>query len=298
MRLVALLISLSSAVAGVALARINDPTWNRTQYVCAWLCVAVALFVQLGSNLADDLADGMNGFDRGRGFNQGAPRTGSGIRLVASGANPRIVLAGTLIAWLIAAGSGLAVCVLTGRWWLLALGVVSFAAGWMYECPPLRFGYHGWGEVVVFLFFGPVCVWGCTYALTGTVIGNNWHDYVLAGVCAGSMGLISCVPLLVNNIRDRVSDLSHHKMTLSTRIGDRASRVLALMCAIGAGVCALAGAVVCRSGIGIALGCVLCACGAVQTIAHAHKPEQYRSAFILSCLSCAVAALVWVVCAW
>lgn len=268
--------------------------WDQTQWMSAILCIITAVFVQLGSNLADDLADGMNGFDEGRGFGQGAPRTGSGIRLVASGANPRVVLALTLVSWLIAGSCGLAVCAITGRWALLAIGALSFAAGWMYECPPLRFGYHGWGEVVVFLFFGPVCVWGCQYAITGTVIGTGRSVGACAVLDAISLGLISCVPLLVNNIRDRSSDLANHKMTLSTRIGDTASRVVALSCAIVSDLCVLAGSVIRASTVGLVISFILLVCGAIQPIGRAHRPAQYRSAFILSCLSCALTALGWV----
>jgi 1,4-dihydroxy-2-naphthoate octaprenyltransferase len=294
MRLLALLISLSSAVAGCALAHLTDPTWDRTQHIAAVLCVVTAVFVQLGSNLADDLADGMNGFDEGRGFGQGAPRTGSGIRLVASGVNPRVVLSLALVSWLIAAICGITVCAITSRWALLIVGALSFAAGWMYECPPLRFGYHGWGEVVVFLFFGPVCVWGCQYAITGIVIGEAREVRACAILSAVSLGLISCVPLLVNNIRDRSSDLVNHKMTLSTRIGDTASRVVALSCAIVSDLCVLAGSVIRASTVGLVISFILLVCGAIQPIGRAHRPAQYRSAFILSCLSCALTALGWV----
>ena len=174
------------------------------------LCLAVALFLQIGVNFANDYSDGIRGTD--------AHRVGA-ARLTGSGkARPRTVLfvAGAFFALAITAG--LAAVILSGRYVLLAVGAAALAAAWFYTGGKRPYGYAGFGELAVVIFFGVVPAAGTTYLQVGVVNLESW----LSGLAAGS---IAAAAILVNNLRDIEQDRRAGKRTLSVRVGSRASRV-------------------------------------------------------------------------
>ncbi|MDJ0348890.1 1,4-dihydroxy-2-naphthoate polyprenyltransferase [Cryobacterium sp. PH29-G1] len=179
--------------------------------VRALLALAVALFLQIGVNYANDYSDGVRGTDA---FRVGPARlTGGGV------ANPRTVLRVALVFFGLAAVAGLTLVVLTQYWWLLLVGVVALAAAWFYTGGKKPYGYLGLGEVFVFVFFGLVATAGTTYVQ----VGKFTTESLLGGV---AMGLIACAVLMVNNLRDIVPDKAAGKRTLAVRIGSTASRVV------------------------------------------------------------------------
>lgn len=177
----------------------------------ALLCLAVALFLQIGVNYANDYSDGVRGTD--------AYRVGPS-RLTGSGAaGPRTVLGVALVFFALAGAAGLAIVVLTGYHWLIAVGVACMIAGWFYTGGRRPYGYYGLGEVFVFVFFGLVATAGTTFVQAGTVTLDSW----LAGVAAG---LFACAVLVSNNLRDLEQDRAAGKRTLTVLIGDLPSRIL------------------------------------------------------------------------
>ena len=186
----------------------NDEGWH---WVRALLCLAVALALQIGVNYANDYSDGIRGTDKNR---VGPSRlTGSGA------ASPRAVLAVALVFFGLAALAGIALVVLTQFWWLLAVGAVCIVAAWFYTGGKRPYGYMALGEVFVFVFFGLVATAGTMFVQVGTVSLENW-------LAAVAIGLISVAVLVINNTRDIVQDELAGKKTLSSIIGDRASRIL------------------------------------------------------------------------
>lgn len=177
----------------------------------ALLCLAVAIFMQIGVNFANDYSDGVRGTD--------ALRVGPS-RLTGSGAaKPRAVLTVALVFFALAAGAGVAIVVLTGIWWLLAVGAVAIVAAWFYTGGKHPYGYAGLGGLMAFIFFGPVATIGTTYVQIEQVPLES----ILAGIMAG---LFAGAVMLVNNIRDREQDARVGKKTVAVRIGDRPSRIL------------------------------------------------------------------------
>ncbi len=177
----------------------------------ALLCLAVAIFMQIGVNFANDYSDGVRGTD--------ALRVGPS-RLTGSGAaKPRAVLTVALVFFALAAGAGVAIVVLTGIWWLLAVGAVAIVAAWFYTGGKHPYGYAGLGGLMAFIFFGPVATIGTTYVQIEQVP----LEAILAGIMAG---LFAGAVMLVNNIRDREQDARVGKKTVAVRIGDRPSRIL------------------------------------------------------------------------
>ncbi|MGL4340058.1 MAG: 1,4-dihydroxy-2-naphthoate polyprenyltransferase [Rhodoglobus sp.] len=200
-------VALGAATAFVVRPDDAGPGWH---WVRGLLCLAVALGLQIGVNFANDYSDGIRGTDQHRV----GPR-----RLTASGAaKPRTVLAVALVFFALAALAGLVIVFRTQQWWFLGVGAVALAAAFFYTGGKRPYGYAGFGELAVFLFFGLVATAGTTFALVGTVTLESW----LAGV---AIGLIACAVLMVNNIRDIEQDRLAGKRTLAVLIGPVASRI-------------------------------------------------------------------------
>lgn len=177
----------------------------------ALACLALALCMQIGVNFANDYSDGVRGTD--------ARRVGPG-RLVGAGKADARTVRGVAIAFLaLGAVAGILVVLLSGRWWLLAVGAACIAAAWLYTGGKRPYGYYALGELVSFLFFGPVAVIGTTYAH----IGRITEDAIALGV---AMGCCSAALMLVNNLRDIDTDREAGKRTVPTLIGRTASKWL------------------------------------------------------------------------
>ena len=176
--------------------------------------LAVALLLQIGVNYANDYSDGVRGTDDNR--------VGPG-RITASGmARPEAVKRAALISFGLAALIGLGLVIITGHWWLIAVGALAIVAAWYYTGGTRPYGYFGLGELVVFVFFGLVATIGTNYLMT------NQLD-PLAVVLGAASGCYASAVLLVNNIRDRETDQVAGKRTLAVVLGDKSSRVLFLL---------------------------------------------------------------------
>jgi 1,4-dihydroxy-2-naphthoate polyprenyltransferase len=181
--------------------------------VVAWRAIAagvVALSLQIATNYANDYSDGVRGTDEGR--------VGP-VRLVASGlASPAAVKRAAFLAFGVAGLAGLALAAAVG-WPLLVVGAAAMAAGWFYTGGPKPYGYYGFGELFVFVFFGLIATAGSTYVQLSRLTGLS----VLAAV---PVGFLACALLVVNNLRDIPTDRVAGKRTLAVRMGDRRTRVL------------------------------------------------------------------------
>jgi 1,4-dihydroxy-2-naphthoate polyprenyltransferase len=189
--------------------------------VIAWRAAAalvVALAIQVGTNYANDYADGVRGTDDAR--------VGP-LRLVASGlATPVAVRRAAVAAFGVAAVAGLALAVAVGPQ-LLVVGALSIAAGWFYTGGPTPYGYIGLGEVFVFVFFGVVATVGSAYVQTV-------HLHRLEFAAAVPVGLLAVALLVVNNLRDIPGDTAAGKRTLAVRLGDPRTRQLYAACVVAA----------------------------------------------------------------
>jgi 1,4-dihydroxy-2-naphthoate polyprenyltransferase len=197
--------SIVPVLVGAAAARPAPTLWGRLV-----LCGVVAVALQIGTNYANDYADGVRGTDE--------QRVGP-LRLVASGlATPSAVRSAALVAFAVAGVAGLALAAVTS-WWLLAVGLAALLAGWGYTGGPRPYGYLGLGELFVFVFFGLVATAGTTYCLTGEVTA-------LSIVAGASMGFLACALLNANNLRDLDGDTQSGKRTIAVRLGRRRAGVV------------------------------------------------------------------------
>jgi len=204
-----------------------------------WRAVAalvVALSIQIGTNYANDYADGVRGTDE--------QRVGP-LRLVASGlASPAAVRKAALIAFAVGAVAGVLLAAAT-TWWLILVGAACFVAGWGYTGGPRPYGYLGLGEVFVFVFFGLVATCGSAYV-------QYEHLALLPFVAALPVGLLATALLEANNLRDIDGDRVAAKLTLAVRLG-RARAGWLYMGSVAAAFAGVVGTAVLRPGALLAL---------------------------------------------
>ena len=192
---------------------------RQLSWLNAVLALIVALGIQIGTNYVNDYADGVRGTDE--------HRVGP-VRLVAGKlASVREVKIAALIAFGIAALAGLGLAARV-TWWLIPIGLVCGIAGWGYTGGPRPYGYLGFGELFVFVFFGLVATGGSAYvqhapfvtSLAGHlfVYQYDWWFVFWVGV---PVGLLAAALLQANNLRDIATDTESGKKTLAVRLGRR-----------------------------------------------------------------------------
>lgn len=185
---------------------------NRFDPLLAGLALAVSVLLIIGVNFANDYSDGIRGTD-------GAARVGP-FRLVGSGAaRPAAVRTAAFLCFGLAAVAGIAAVVLSGQWWMIAVGAVCIAGAWFYTGGRRPYGYAGLGELAVFVFFGLVAVLGTLYVQSATVTGEGIGAAVAIGCFSSSV-------LVANNLRDIPTDRTAGKRTLAVLLGDRDTRTL------------------------------------------------------------------------
>ena len=213
--------TLPAAVAPVLIGTFYAENINWSN---AFLALVVSLFLQIAVNFANDYSDGVRGTD--------THRIGP-VRLVASGlASASSVKVAALISFLIAAIAGF-VLALNISPWLFLVGAASIWAAWGYTGGKKPYGYFGFGELSVFIFFGLVATVGSYYIQTEQF---NWQIFLLAI----PVGTLSCAILAVNNLRDLPQDKLVGKRTMAVRIGEKNTRVFFMLLLVTAQVTALA----------------------------------------------------------
>ena len=199
-RLKTLTAAISPVLVGVSLA-IHD---GEFQPFIAFMTLLAAVLIQIGANFANDVYDFLNGSDR-------EDRLGP-TRATQSGLiSPEDMKKGM---WLV---FSLAICVgfylaSIGGWPIVWIGLASIASAIAYTGGPYPLGYHGWGDVFVFVFFGMIAVPGTYYLQLGFVS----YDSILFGI---PLGALSTATLIVNNLRDADTDIKSGKRTLAVRFG-------------------------------------------------------------------------------
>ena len=212
--------------AAVAPVLIGTSYAEKINWGNALLALLVSLFLQIAVNFANDYSDGVRGTD--------THRIGP-VRLVASGlASASSVKRAALISCLIAAIAGLVLAVNISPW-LLAVGAAAIWAAWGYTGGKKPYGYFGFGELSVFIFFGLVATVGSYYIQTEQF---NWQIFLLAM----PVGTLSCAILAINNLRDLPQDKLVGKRTMAVRIGEKNTRVFFMLLLVTAQLTALVAA--------------------------------------------------------
>jgi 1,4-dihydroxy-2-naphthoate polyprenyltransferase len=202
--------TLPNAVAPV-IAGTGAAAWlDAASWWKALLALLVSLGMIVGVNYANDYSDGIRGTDDVRA---------GPLRLVGSKlAAPRAVLTAAVVSLAVAAVAGLVLAWVSAPW-LIAVGAACIAGAWLYTGGSKPYGYLGFGEIAVFVFFGLVAVLGTQFTQAQRVDG-------VGVMCAVAMGCLSSAVLVANNLRDIPTDAQTGKITLAVRLGDARTRVL------------------------------------------------------------------------
>jgi 1,4-dihydroxy-2-naphthoate octaprenyltransferase len=168
-----------------------------------------ALLLQIGANFANDVFD----FERGADT---AERLGPTRVTQAGLLAPRQVRSGMVLVFGTAALIGVYL-VGVGGWPIVLIGLTAILAAIAYTGGPFPLGYHGLGELFVFIFFGLAAVCGTYEVQAGTVRAVAWWAAV-------PLGGLAVAIIVVNNLRDIATDRAAGKRTLAVRFGERATR--------------------------------------------------------------------------
>ena len=196
-----------------------------------WLAILTTIGFQVLSNFANDYGDGIKGSDKNR--------TGE-ARMVSSGAitpsqmkfamviTTIITLIIALLLIYVAFGSesfGYSIL-------FFGLGIASIAAAIKYTVGNSAYGYSGFGDIFVFLFFGLLSVVGSYFLYTK-------HINIKIFLPAISIGMLSTAVLNLNNLRDREEDKKNNKNTLVVKLGNDKAKKYHYFLILGALVAAL-----------------------------------------------------------
>ena|SRR3972149_3835925 len=219
--------------------------------VLAALLGAVA--IQIGTNFANDYYDWKHGADTHARLGplrvtHAGLVTPAQMRWAMWGVFGFAILDGGFLVW-------------RAGWPILAAGLLSVAAGVLYTGGPFPLGYHGLGDIFVFLFFGVVGVCGTYYV---EALRLNLTVLLLSV----PIGLLATAILVVNNLRDIDTDREAGKMTLAVRLGRRGTQweyaILLLAIALAPAVLVAMG--LCRPGVLIASSAMLTAIPLLRTV--------------------------------
>ena len=196
-------------------------------WVPGLLCFGFAFLMQIDANLINDLFDYKKGSD-------GEDRLGPDRAVSKGWITPKAMTCGIVITTVAACVVGLSLLFFGGME-LIVLGVVCVVFAFLYTAGPYPLAYHGWGDVLVLLFFGFVPVGGTYYVMC--------HEWTMSvGIASLASGLVVDTLLMVNNYRDRGQDARNGKRTLVVVWGARAGRMLYLLLGVVAvGLCLVFG---------------------------------------------------------
>ncbi|GAB4341529.1 MAG: 1,4-dihydroxy-2-naphthoate polyprenyltransferase [Calditrichia bacterium] len=178
--------------------------------VAALVAALGAVLIQIGTNYANDYYDFLKGADD-------EERLGPTRATQAGWVTPQEMRRATLLVFSLTFVIGLYLVSRAG-WPILLVGVLSILFGILYTAGPYPLGYHGLGDIFVFIFFGLVAVGGSYYVQTLRLT----PEVLLAGIAPG---LFSTAILTVNNLRDLPNDRRAGKRTLAVRFGEKFARM-------------------------------------------------------------------------
>ena len=212
--------------AAIAPVIVGTSLVDQIKVINALLALIVSLSLQIAVNYANDFSDGVRGTDT----NRVGP-----TRLVASKlATASSVKNASFISFFVAIIAGTLLAFSTSVW-LIAVGLISILAAWGYTGGKKPYGYLGFGELAVFIFFGVVATVGSYYVQVEQVSSS-------ALLLSIPMGSLSCAILVINNLRDLNQDKLVSKRTMAVKLGDANTRIFYLLLLVLAQVSAAAAA--------------------------------------------------------
>ncbi|MFC2110990.1 1,4-dihydroxy-2-naphthoate polyprenyltransferase [Bacteroidota bacterium] len=225
-RLRTLPLAFSCIIVGNALAFIE----GEFSYFVFALTLLTALFLQVLSNLANDYGDSQKGTDNEN-------RVGPERTVQKGDIKPKAMKTAIIIFVLLSLASGITLIIrglsnisLNIKLLFLLLGIAGIIAAIKYTVGKKAFGYHGFGDLFVFIFFGLVGVIGSYY------LHSHKFDFLIL-LPAASIGFLSTGVLNLNNIRDIKNDKISGKNTIPVKLGEKTAKIYHAILLILAIVC-------------------------------------------------------------
>ncbi|MFB6250432.1 MAG: 1,4-dihydroxy-2-naphthoate polyprenyltransferase [Halobellus sp.] len=204
----------SPVVVGTGLA-VHDGVFAALPALAA---LVGAGLIQIGTNFANDYYDAVQGADTED--REGFTRVTAGGLIDPESVKRAMYLT---FAASILLGTYL---VYVGGVPILVIGLLSVASGIAYTGGPYPLGYHGLGDVFVFVFFGLVAVVGTYYVQAASSLAAPFTVGIPSGtipvvavLAALPVAALSTNILVVNNVRDKEEDATTGKRTLAVRFG-------------------------------------------------------------------------------
>jgi 1,4-dihydroxy-2-naphthoate polyprenyltransferase len=199
--------SVSPVLVGSALGFAVAGTFN-------WPLFLLALFgmmaLHAGANITNDYFDSLSGNDWAN--KNVTPFSGGRQFIQQNILSPKTTLFTGLFFLALGALLGLVIVYLTHSLFILILGIVGLAGGFLYTAPPVKFGYRGVGEIFIGILFGLLPVYGAYYLQTGRIdIFPLPAGYII--------GVLVYLIILANEFPDLDADSSVNKKTLVVRFG-------------------------------------------------------------------------------
>lgn len=204
--------TLPLSVSGIILGTF----YAMSQAMFNWEIVIFALLTTLGfqvlSNFANDYGDGIKGTDN-------EDRVGPKRAIQSGVISPKAMKTAIIITSILTLISALLLIYFAFKgnnliysFIFLALGIAAITAAIRYTVGNSAYGYHGYGDVFVFIFFGLVSTLGVYFMFAKSI------DWLLV-LPAIAIGLLSVGVLNLNNMRDEASDRKSNKNTIVVKIG-------------------------------------------------------------------------------
>lgn len=188
------------------------------------LCLLFALLMQMDANFVNDLYDFLKGSDR-------EDRLGPERACAQGWITVSAMKCGIAVTTALAAITGIGLLYYGGGE-MIPIGLACIIFAFLYTAGPYPLAYHGWGDILVLVFFGLVPV-GCTYY----VLTHAWT--VEVAMAALACGLVIDTLLMVNNFRDCEQDAAGGKRTIVVRLGKRAGLILYFLLGLAACWCCI-----------------------------------------------------------
>ncbi|OFS63698.1 MULTISPECIES: 1,4-dihydroxy-2-naphthoate polyprenyltransferase [Nosocomiicoccus] len=186
--------------------------FGNVNFLMFFLMLTATILIQSATNMFNEYYDFKRGLDS-------ADSVGIAGAIVRNGITPRRVLTFALTFYFIAALIGLYIAYETS-WWLLVIGGISMAVGYLYTGGPVPISWTPFGEIFSGIFMGPVII-----LITFYIHLQELHmfPFVLSLPIMITIGLLN----MFNNIRDRVKDAQSGRRTFVILVGkDTATQVV------------------------------------------------------------------------
>ena len=224
--------TLPLSISGVVMGTFLSLSRGRFTWSIFLLAILTTLLLQILSNLANDYGDSVNGKD--------TPDRIGPQRMVQSGSislTEMKIMIGlfslmSLVSGVLLLSVSNIVLFSISFFVLLALGILAIWAALTYTIGKNPYGYSGWGDLSVFLFFGLFSVAGTCMLFSGDILPEIFLPAISVG--AFSVGVLN-----LNNMRDYATDKANNKITLVVKLGVRPAKYyhfallsLSILCAL------------------------------------------------------------------